>query len=100
MFCKRCGMETNNPSNICNRCIDKEIQLKHNNFEDKGGFKYAFLGFLFPLAGIILYYMLRQKEPNLSKSFRNGTIFGCALFILLIMFTIISNTLGSMMLIL
>ena len=70
MFCKECGRQTDNSNNICDECI-KRIG---NNFEDKGGFKYGFLAFLFPIAGIVLYYMLREKEPNLAKSFKIGSI--------------------------
>ena len=73
MFCPKCGKEINNNS-LC-EC---------NTYIDKGGFKYGLLGFLFPVAGIVIYYMLKDKEPNLCNSFKIGSMVGIILWILIL----------------
>lgn len=85
MFCPKCGREIPDGSYTCNGC--------GANVGDKGGFKYGFLGFLFPIAGVIIYYMLKDEEPNLSESFKIGSIVGLIMLYLLL----IANILFSFM---
>ena len=66
MFCPKCGKEVHNESYNCNSC--------GAIVRDKGGFKYGLLGFLFPVAAVIIYYMLRDKEPKLCESLKIGAI--------------------------
>ena len=66
MFCPKCGKEVHNERNKCDSC--------GGIVSDKGGFKYGLLGFFFPIAAIIIYYMLKDEEPKLCESLKIGAI--------------------------
>lgn len=76
MFCPKCGKAIHNGSYKCDSC--------GATVGDKGGFKYGLLGFFFPIPAIIIYYMLRDKEPNLCESFKIGAITGLIMSVLYI----------------
>lgn len=96
MFCKVCGRETENQNNICNECLKNMPQNNNLNFEDKGGFKYGLLGFLFPFSGIVLYYMLKDKEPKLTKSFIIGAIINLIFLVFIFFFIFVTLFISSL----
>ena len=70
MYCSKCGKEIYENTVICPHC---GVQLGEI---DKPNIGVAFLGFLFPLIGFILYLVWHNKFPKKATSAINGTLIG------------------------
>lgn len=79
MFCKICGKELHENAIVCPGCgcetgkipsYVKECPSK----KDKGSFWWGFLGFMFPLVGLILYIVWRDDYPKRGKSAGLGAL--------------------------
>lgn len=75
MYCQKCGNTNDTQNSICSNCA--------NQFIDKGGFKYGLIGFFFPIAAIIIYFLLADKEPNLCNSLKIGALVNIIMLILI-----------------
>lgn len=96
MFCKNCGKEVADDSAFCPEC---GANLKENtppqtpnapvtynatatNPEDSSSFGFAFLCFLFPLIGLILYLVWKSTLPLKAKSCGKGAIVGVIVYVI------------------
>ena len=73
-YCVKCGKELFDEAVICPGCgCSCENQVAPAE-EDKKSFGWAFLGFLVPVAGLILYLIWRDKTPLKAKSCGKGAL--------------------------
>ncbi len=75
IYCSKCGAPNSESAQFCEKCgnrlstsgNDVHQQSSYTN-EDKPSIGYNILGFLIPIAGIILYFSWKDKTPNKAKS--------------------------------
>ncbi len=109
MKCKKCGFETPNNSNFCSHCgspidfddefINIDSKIEEEKEEDtintnqnmnlmdidmsRASIGWYFLGLLFPIVGLILFFLFLYKKPDLAFKARRGAIHGFILSIAL-----------------
>ncbi len=80
MFCPGCGKEIKNSDSFCPYCglrfynrnmIPQNAGVMPN---DSPSLLFAFIGFLFPLVGLILFLVYESKSPQKAKSAGKGAI--------------------------
>lgn len=71
MYCPKCGEKQDENAVFCQRC---GTPLSGAEQQDKSSPAFAFLGFFFPLVGLILYAVYERKEPRRAKSALRGFI--------------------------
>ena len=93
MYCKKCGELINDEAVVCPKCgCSTERKVKE---EDAPSFGYAFLGFLIPIVGLILFLTWKNDYPLRAKSAGKGALTSV---IVSVVFTIIYGALvGSML---
>lgn len=90
MYCKNCGTKLEEGA-YCPRCGYNNGAVSSQTNNDNGSFGWTLLGFCVPLAGLILYLVWKDTQPNNSKAACQGLsayIIICILyFIILILFS-------------
>ena len=74
MYCKTCGEEINDNAVICPKCgcaTGTSVEQK-----DEKSMGMSVLGFFFPLIGLILYLVWKDKTPLKAKSAGKGASIG------------------------
>ncbi len=66
-FCKNCGSQIDDKAVICPHCGVEQI-------DDKGGFLWGLLGFLVPIAGLVLYLVWKDTKPKTAKATGIGAL--------------------------
>lgn len=91
-YCPNCGKQVDPQAVVCPNCgvalpapiLNVNIANTQN---DTGSIGWAFLGFFIPIAGLILYIVWRNTEPNNAKQAGLGALISvitCAIFWVLI----------------
>lgn len=81
-YCSNCGAEVNN-SNYCQECGNEISQPSiRSDYKDTGGFWYLLLGACIPLVGIILFFTMKDKQPNRAKFSIIGALIALPLIII------------------
>ena len=99
MFCKNCGKEINDQAVVCPGCGcatgGKNVLAMDG---DASSFGYAFLGFLIPIVGLILFLMWKNDYPLRAKSAGKGALISVivSVVLLVIYYIIIFVALGSL----
>ena len=75
MYCKYCGKPVPEGAVYCLSC-GKYLNGSEPNENDSSSFGFALLGFLFPLIGLILYFVYDDKRPKRAKSVGKGALVG------------------------
>jgi hypothetical protein len=57
---------------------------------DKPSFAYALQGFIFPVIGLILYFVLRTDTPLRARSAGHGALWGSAIQLVIVIVLLIS----------
>lgn len=96
MFCKKCGYSIPDGAKFCEYCgwdQDKDSELapgvkisenKHvSKKAEENATGYGFLGFLFPLIGIILGLAWKNDHPKKSENLIQGAIAGIIIGVVL-----------------
>lgn len=87
MYCKNCGKAVDDNSLYCSNCGTRfDNTQKQTVSDDSSSFGFAVLGFVIPLAGLILFLIYEDKNPKRAKSAGKGALIG---FITKIVFSII-----------
>ena len=76
MFCPHCGQEIDNNAVVCPKCGVPIAPKKATNPNDESSFGWAFLGFLFPIIGLILFLVWKDESPLKAKSCGKGALVG------------------------
>lgn len=85
MYCSRCGREIDDKALTCPYCGTKTM----NNLDtfitnDQPSFGYAFISFIIPIVGFILYLIYRDERPKRAKSALKGAAAGIVVYILVV----------------
>lgn len=77
MYCSRCGREIDDKVLTCPYCGTKTMN-NLNTFitNDQPSFGYAFISFIIPIVGFILYLIYRDERPKRAKSALKGAAAG------------------------
>ena len=73
MFCSQCGKEISEKAVICVGC---GAPVKRHTPEDTASSGWWWLGFLVPLAGLIVWLTCNDTQPNRSKKAGTGALVG------------------------
>lgn len=90
-YCGNCGKELNEKQDVCLKC---GVLVRKNVLEEKEknsnlNIGWLFLGFFFPVIGIILYFCFRKDNNSSAKSVIIGVFISLVLlFLLIIMFLV------------
>jgi len=85
MFCKVCGKEVNDQAVVCVHCgcsLKEEKTLAPFSTEGAGCFLSG-LSFIFPLLGLILYFVWKDSKPQASKDAGKSALWGVIIGIVL-----------------
>ena len=75
MYCSHCGKPIPEGADYCLNC-GCAVNGSAPNKDDSSSFGFALLGFLFPLIGLILYFVYEDKRPKRAKSVGKGALAG------------------------
>ena len=71
-FCRNCGAQINDQAVICPQC---GVQQKASaSVNDNGSFGWALLGCCVPIAGLILFLIWKDTQPNNAKKAGIGAL--------------------------
>jgi len=80
-YCGNCGNQVDERAYVCPKCgvivnnnFNDVNNRNINNVVDNGGIGYAFLGFFFPVVGLILYLVWKDNKPKSAKSVGKGAL--------------------------
>ena len=85
MFCKKCGKDVNDEAVVCVHCgcsLKEEFSSSPQSTEGAGCFLSG-LSFLFPLLGLILYFVWNESKPQASKDAGKAALWGVIIGIVL-----------------
>ena len=74
-YCSKCGKEINEEAVVCIHCGCRVESTPYHE-EDKKSPGFGVLGFFFPLIGLILYCVWKDKTPLKAKSAGKGALIG------------------------
>ncbi len=75
MYCSHCGKPIPEGADYCLNC-GCAVNGSAPSKDDSSSFGFALLGFLFPLIGLILYFVYEDKRPKRAKSVGKGALVG------------------------
>ena len=75
MYCSHCGKPIPEGADYCLNC-GCAVNGSAPSKDDSSSFGFALLGFLFPLIGLILYFVYEDKRPKRAKSVGKGALAG------------------------
>lgn len=81
-FCRNCGAEIHDDAVVCVNCGIAVEKQKTAKADDKKSGGFAFLCFLFPVLGLVLYLVWKEDYPLKAKSCAKGAIIGVVLSII------------------
>lgn len=92
MYCQKCGQPLQDQAPYCVYCGAETGII---NPPDKPWFVFAFLGFISPIIGLILYLVYDSKRPKRARSAIRGALAGIigkiVLFIFMFVLTLVSH---------
>ena len=74
MYCPNCGQEIDDKAVVCPKCGVPVSGKKATNPNDASSFGWAFLGFLVPIVGLILFLVWKDESPLKAKSCGKGAL--------------------------
>ena len=74
MFCRNCGAEIDENAFVCPKCGVRTSVTKSVAVEDAPNIGFAFLGFFFPVIGLILWLLWKDTTPLKAKSCGKGAL--------------------------
>lgn len=92
MFCRNCGKEIDEKAVVCPNCGVQVQPLSQqtsstNHPVDSDSIGWGFLGFFFPVSGLVLYLCWKSEKPKASKVVGIGSLIGVIVyFIFLLLF--------------
>lgn len=93
-YCRHCGNQLDERAYVCLKCGYAVEDTKPMNTDDKKSGGFAFLCFLFPIVGLILYLVWKDDKPLKAKSCAKGAIIGVILFVIGCIINVVLTFLG------
>lgn len=95
MYCKTCGKEIHDEAVYCPHCgCATEHKAQKQPVKDAPSDGWAFLGFLFPLIGLILYLFWQESYPLRAKSVGKGALVSVIVSVVVFVFAMILTSVG------
>jgi len=98
MYCKNCGKEVDEKAVVCPHCGVqlKELKVENSNRDDygvdTGSIGWGFLGFFFPIVGLILFLIWKDIKPKTAKMAGKGALISVIVeFVVGIVFGILTS---------
>lgn len=79
-YCPKCGAELVDVAQVCPTCGCS--QPPASLMKDKKSFGFALLGFLIPVAGLVLYLVWKDTMPQRAKSVGKGALTSAILMVI------------------
>lgn len=76
MYCKNCGKEIKEDALYCSNCGARQDPILPQKEETNTDFWFSVLGFLIPLAGLIVFLVYEGKKPGQAKAAAKGALIG------------------------
>lgn len=93
MYCPNCGNQIPDGAKFCPGCgasTDGRYGYNTPSYgEDSGSIGWAFLGFFFPIVGLILYLVWRNEKPRSAKRAGTGALVAVILYVVLFVLYIV-----------
>jgi hypothetical protein len=88
MYCSHCRAIIKKAAELCPKCGCRiaPAPVQTSNPDDRFSFGLAFIGFLVPLAGLIVFIVLNKMYPRKARSCGIGALIG---FIIGVVFSLI-----------
>lgn len=86
MFCPYCGKEINDNAAVCLGCGRSVSGIGNPSNQDSNSFGWWWLGFFFPLIGLILWLVWSDSTPIRAKRAGWGALISVITSILLVAF--------------
>lgn len=93
-YCRHCGNQLDERAYVCLKCGYAVEDTKPMNTDDKKSGGFAFLCFLFPIVGLILYLVWKDDKPLKAKSCAKGAIIGVVAYVVLSILSVVLTFLG------
>lgn len=80
MFCKQCGSQVDESAKYCPQCgacqgeSTPSIQQPPRTPDTTNAVGYGFLGFFFPIVGLVLFLVWRWERPKAAKASGLGAL--------------------------
>ena len=71
-FCRKCGEAIDDEAVVCPYC--KAPQMVRAEVSDDGGFLWGLLGFLVPVAGLVLFLDWKDSRPKTARAVGMGAL--------------------------
>lgn len=103
MYCQNCGKELNDNADVCLNCgklVRDNAQTTSEPIKpvkDTGSVGWAFLGFFFPLVGLILYLLWKGTAPLNASMAGKGALIGVILEVALTLVTVFIMIMASIL---
>ena len=78
-FCEHCGAPIGSGNNINNNYNNTQMNNQKMPIQEGSTVGWGLLGFLVPLAGLVLWLVWNKERPKAAKSAGIGALFGRAL---------------------
>ena len=82
MYCNHCGKEVADVASVCIHC-GKSLN-KTRVDDSKAGWGWWWIGFLIPLAGLLIYIFCQDDAPNKARKAGIGAIVGAIVMVVLL----------------
>lgn len=110
MFCKQCGSQTDESAKYCPQCGEAQRGSAESTAprvipDTTHVVGYGFLGFFFPIVGLILFLVWRWDRPKAAKASGLGALISALIGVVAVvvifyfylwLFAILAISLGSM----
>ena len=73
-FCSNCGKEINANAAVCLNCGAAVNNQNSQGIKDTGSFGWGVLGFMIPVAGLLLWLLWSDLSPNNARSAGIGAL--------------------------
>ena len=96
MFCKYCGKEISDLASVCIHCgqsVNKPVQTKEGHVSAG----WWWLGFLIPMAGLLVWIFCHDNEPKKAKKAGIGAIVGAVTSVVLFVLFYVLFFIGILM---
>ncbi len=88
-YCRNCGEEVYYKANKCPNCGTLQNNgISQENQNKRVACGYGILGFIVPVAGIVLYFVWKDEKPYEAHAVGLGTLIGIIISFLLAIFEI------------
>ncbi len=81
MFCSKCGKELSDKAAVCVGC---GANVKQSVIEDSAGCGWWWIGFLVPIAGLLIWITCNDNQPKRAKKAGIGALVGVILSVVLV----------------